>query len=266
MHTTPLYYLPAVTHYTCVPRYDWRTPNVSICDVPNSECMGLVTGTGTLTKTPAYFAVQALARQLQGLAFVAAQPVCVSDPCQPSSSDFSISLMNATHSAIVVWSTLSFPHNVQLLFAAGCYDAADWMGQPLPQLCAKTSYNTHLNVMVEDSPVYLTQLTKPKHELKTIKSDDGADLMTAAQRAWLLAAARVPKPDAATWPPMSAAQDAQLLTAVEAFGTGEPALILVPCIVLFVTITLLTDLYRLHEASPSWDADSRAECRPGLQK
>ena len=194
--------------------YDWCTPNASICNVPNSECMGLVSGTGgTLTKTPAYFAVQALARQLQGLAFVAAQPVCVSDPCQPSSSDFSISLRNVTHSAIVVWSTLSFPHNVQLLFATGCYDVVDWMGRPLPQLCAKTSYNTHLNLMVQDSPVYLTQREPTK-----LKSDDG-DLMTAAQRAWLLAAARVPKPDASKWPPVSIAQEAKLLTAVEVFET-----------------------------------------------
>jgi hypothetical protein len=131
-------------------------------------------------------AVQSLSRQLKGLAFVRTGPVCQSDPCQPSSSDYSILLKNGTHSVIVVWSTLSFPHNVQLMFSSpGCYDAVDWMGRPLPQACTKISRNEHLNIMVEDSPIFLTQrLKRPKLDgkLKLDDDDSAAPAMVVARK------------------------------------------------------------------------------------
>ena len=145
--------------------YDWKQPHTECANASyTGECMGLIDDAQPPVLQPAYHAVQTLYRNLQGLHFVASPPTCQSDPCVVSDDDYALTFENATHIGVVVWSVLPFKHNIQLLFAAGCFSVMEWLGTPLPEICSSHTHQQHLNVYVTDSPLYLSQ---------RLKSDDG---------------------------------------------------------------------------------------------
>ena len=58
---------------------------------------------------------------------------------------------------VVVWGEIPYKHNVQLKFAVGCWKAYDWMGVEYSEEICATGGKNHLNVIVQDAPVYLVQ-------------------------------------------------------------------------------------------------------------
>lgn len=131
--------------------YDWRAGNISD---PKQEHDGMVDQ--NLKPLPGWYGTQTLYNILKGSKFINMPITTVSYPSLPSPQDYALALENSTHSIIVVWSVLSYQHNIQLHSANGCWNVTDWLGKAQANICNSKGKN-YLNIYVSDSPLYLVQ-------------------------------------------------------------------------------------------------------------
>ena len=131
--------------------YDWRSGNISD---PKQEHDGMVDQ--NLKPLPGWHGTKTLNAVLKGSQFVNMPLATVSYPSIPSTEDYALSLKNKTHSILVVWSVLSYEHNIQIHSASGCWNAMSWLGERKSTVCSPSGKN-YLNVYVNDAPLYLTK-------------------------------------------------------------------------------------------------------------
>ena len=148
--------------------YDWRDGAPELMGLVYQDAAPAASAWPRVPK-PAYNATRALASALAGLEFVDRLPVFqngrdASDdwllrfqaPAGDSSASGTSSASDTApvDTVLVAWTSGSFGHVIRIPGGSGCFSAADWVGNALPEVCAG---DRGLHVNVTDAPVFLSQ-------------------------------------------------------------------------------------------------------------